>query len=71
MLSMDIVATQHVVLRVSIIPDLSTVHSYCNGFMATLDRVQTLYMIISCSSVKRAGGVAWLTVVSPGDIDSS
>ena len=66
MLSMDIVATQHVVLGISIIPDLSTVRSYCNGCMVTLDRVQTLYMIISCSSVKRAGGGRMANYRLPG-----
>jgi hypothetical protein len=71
MLSMDIVATQHVVLGISIIPDLSTVRSYCNGFMVTLDRVRTLYMILAVARSNAGGGVAWLTIVSPGDIDSS
>ena len=39
MLSMDIVAIHHAVLGISILPDLATVRSYCNGL--TVTRVPT------------------------------
>jgi hypothetical protein len=37
MLSMDIVATHHTVLGISILPDLATVRSCCNGLTVTLE----------------------------------
>ena len=52
MMSMDIVASHHAVLEISILPDLATVRSCCNGFTVTLDRLRTLCVKQECVSVK-------------------
>ena len=51
-LSMDIVATHHAVLGISILPDLSTVRSCCNGLTVTLGRLRTLHAKEECVLVK-------------------
>ena len=44
--------THHAVLGVSILPDLATVRSCCNGLTVTLDRLRTLCVKQECVSVK-------------------
>ena len=52
MMSMDIVATHHAVLGISILPDPATVRSCCNGLTVTLDRLRTLCVKQEGVSVK-------------------
>ena len=42
MVIMDIITPHHMVLWISILPDLATVRSYCNGLTVTFDRLRTL-----------------------------
>ena len=52
MMSMCIVATHHAVLGISILPDLATVRSCCNGLTVTLDRLRTLCVKEECVSAE-------------------
>ena len=59
MFSMDIVATQHAVLGMSIHHDLATERSCCNGLTVALDRLRTLHVKEECVSVKPFRRVVW------------